>query len=902
MCSASGGQDCSGDASRLPPLPVFCAGDVIAGGKGTWSMWKWSGLFLAPAIVLLIGCGAGGGRPSGSDLEIHWGVLTNMVAGRCKSRLDLINQSSSALTRSGWTVYFNFERSILPDSVSEAFSIERINGDFYRLQPSEQFTGLVPGATLTLTFESPGSIINVSGAPSGFYIVYGDDGPPQTIGKMQIEPFVTKEQTERGPNDHLPRVTPAVRYQRNEGLPLLERDEIPRLIPTPSACSRAEGDVTVDAKTPIYYQPGLDFEAGYLAQALGRFLGSAPDVVADPSAAAAPDRISLRVDTDSGKPLESYQLTVDPQAGVTITGGGPAGVLYGIQSLRALFPLGPYSKSASSIAIQTVTVDDAPRFPYRGLHLDVARNFHDKAAVEKLIDVMSLYKLNHFHMHLSDDEGWRLEIPGLPELTEVGGHRGHTLDERDHLFPSFGSGPDPAVSASSGSGFFTRSDFIEILHYANRRHIAVIPEFDVPGHARAAIKSMQARRAHLETMGDHDAAIEYALDDPEDQSAYRSVQGWDDNVINVCQDSTYRFLDKVVTEVRAMYVEAGVPLEVFHIGGDEVPEGVWEKSPICSELTTSQGISGRQQLTGYFLNRMQEILARHGLTLAGWEEVALISRGEGSAKMPNPAFVARGFRPYVWSVIWGEGGEQTAYRLANAGYRVVLCNASNFYFDHAYQKDPEEVGADWAGFVDAQAAWRLPPLDLYLAATHDLMGNPLDPDDYRNAVQLSAAGARNVLGIQGELWSENQKTDAIMEYMALPKMLGLAERAWAQPSDWTAESDPEKRNDRRAAEWARFANALGQRELPRLDYLQGGYAYRIPPPGAIIENGQLKANVAFPGLKIRYTQDGSEPEATSTEYVGPVRVSGSVKLRTFDTRGRGSRTVEPTSTAAGKSN
>ncbi|MEJ2081775.1 MAG: family 20 glycosylhydrolase [Acidobacteriota bacterium] len=861
-------------------------------------MWKWLGLCLVPAVVLFSGCSTGGGRPSGSDLEIHWGVLTNLNDGLCKSRLDLVNQSSSPLPGSDWTLYFNFERSILPDSVSKAFSIERINGDFYRLRPSDRFVGLGPGATATLTFESSGSIINVSGAPSGFYIIYGDSGTPQTIDKMQIEPFVSREQTDRGSDDHLPRVTAAVRYRRNEALPLLEGDAIPPLIPTPTSFNRTEGEVTVDIRTPIYYQPGLDFEAGYLSQDLRQVLGSAPDLVADPLAAAAPGRISLRVDTDSDRPLESYELTIDPETGISVTGGGPAGVFYGIQSLRALLPLAVYSKPASSIPLPAVTVDDAPRFPYRGLHLDVARNFHDKASIEKLLEVMSFYKLNRFHLHLSDDEGWRLEIPGLPELTDVGGHRGHTLDERDHLFPSFGSGPNPAVSASSGSGFLSRSDFIEILHYANRRHILVIPEIDVPGHARAAIKSMQARRARLEAMGDHDAAIEYALDDPEDQSVYRSVQGWDDDVINVCQDSTYRFLDKVVAEVLAMYVEAGVPLEVFHIGGDEVPDGVWEKSPICSEMTTSQGISGRQQLAGYFLNRMQEILAGHGLTLAGWEEVALVSRGDGRAEMPNPAFVARGFRPYAWSAIWGEGGEQTAYRLANAGYKVVLCNASNFYLDLAYQKDPQEVGADWAGFVDTEAAWRLPPLDLYLAATHDLMGNPLSPDDYRNAVRLTAAGIGNVLGIQGELWSENQKTDAIMEYMALPKMIGLAERAWAQPSDWTTEQDPDKRDVLQAAEWARFANAVGQHELPRLDDLQGGYAYRIPPPGAIIEDGQLKANVAFPGMKIRYTLDGSEPDAGSTEYVGPVRVTGPVKLRTFDTRGRGSRTVEPTASTA----
>ncbi|MFZ0430659.1 MAG: family 20 glycosylhydrolase [Acidobacteriota bacterium] len=856
-------------------------------------MRTWIGLGLLAATLFSSGCVTSVGRPSGPDLELHWGVLTNLDPDRCKSELSVINHSSAQLPSTGWTIYFNFERTIIPESVTDGLSIERINGDFYRLDPVSHFPGLAPNARLTLTFDSLGSIINVSGAPAGFFVVYSDDGVPQTIDNLQIAPFVRPEQTERGADDHLPVVTAAIRFHRNERLPLLEGDEVPQLLPTPRSIWQGQGSLTLDSRTPIYYQPGLDFEANYLAQALKELLGTAPTVVEDPIAGTAAGRISLRIDTDSEPPVDSYHLSAASDAGVEITGGGPAGVLYGIQSLRSLLPLSAYQKPGASLPLREVTIDDAPRFPYRGLHLDVARNFHDKASVEKLLDVMSFYKLNRLHLHLTDDEGWRLEIPGLPELTEVGGHRGFTLDERDHLFPSFGSGPSPDAAVSPGSGFFTRADFIEILHYAHRRHIRVIPEVEVPGHARAAIRSMQARRVHLEAMGDHAAAVQYLLDDPEDQSIYRSVQGWNDNVVNVCQESTYQFMQKVVTEVRAMYVEAGVPLEVFHIGGDEVPEGVWDKSPICSELATSRGISGRQQLTGYFLNRMNEILSAQGLTLAGWEEVALVTAHDGTTKTPNPAFVGRGFIPYAWSAIWGQGGEQTAYRLANAGYRIVLCNASNFYFDLAYEKDPEEVGADWAGFVDTRSPWEVPPLDLYLAAVTDLMGNPIDPGDYGNAVRLTTAGAANVLGIQGQLWSENLKNEALLEYMALPKAIGLAERAWAQAPAWTTEPDSQQRDALRAAAWARFANTVGQRELPRLDHLQGGFAYRIPPPGAVIEEGQLKANVAFPGLRIRYTLDGSLPDATSTEYLGPVRVSGPVKLRTFDSRGRGSRVIEP---------
>ena len=159
--------------------------------------------------------------------------------------------------------------------------------------------------------------------------------------------------------------------------------------------------------------------------------------------------------------------------------------------MLALLPIESYKERGKSIALPAVHIVDAPRFHYRGQHLDVARNFQSKESVEKLIDLMAFYKLNYLHLHLTDDEGWRIEIKQLPELTAVGGRRGHTLDEANWLQPSQGSGPDP--KAAPGSGFYTQRDFIEILRYARERHIKVIPEIDLPGHARAAIKSMQSR-------------------------------------------------------------------------------------------------------------------------------------------------------------------------------------------------------------------------------------------------------------------------------------------------------------------------------------------------------------------------------------------------------------------------
>ena len=212
---------------------------------------------------------------------------------------------------------------------------------------------------------------------------------------------------------------------------------------------------------------------------------------------------------------------------------------------------------------------DAPRFGYRGLMLDVARNFQPKAAVLRVLDLMARYKLNAFHFHLTDDEGWRLEIPSLPELTSVGARRGHTLDSSRFLPPAYGSGPD--VDQPFGSGFYSRADYVEILRYAAARHIEVIPELEMPGHARAAIKAMEARFRTLQATGDAEGASRFLLSDPEDRSIYTSAQGYHDNVMNPALPSTYAFIERVVQDLVALHREAGVPLRNLHVGGDEVP-------------------------------------------------------------------------------------------------------------------------------------------------------------------------------------------------------------------------------------------------------------------------------------------------------------------------------------------
>ncbi len=845
--------------------------------------------------------------PPVGPITLEWGVLSNVEEeGRFRSELIIRNQGSVALPSDGWGLYFTFWRPIIVDGGLDGLVIDHINGDFYRIRPGEGFKPIGPGSSRTIPLSAGAWAINESDAPDGFYFVWGDpeDGTIQELQNPTIRPFVEMGQLSRSESDRLPVDTAERRYEANENARALNEEEIPPILPRPASLTRGTGTVTLNPTWRILYDGPLEGEARYLGRSLVPILGRWPEIAAGSDSTR--NSIRLRIDPAMDT-AESYRLSVRPEQGITITGADAAGVFYGVQSLRLLIPPQAYSGKAGEpdgagrdngvdvergrLAIPVVDIDDRPRFGYRGMHLDVARNFQPVEEVKKLLDLMATYKLNKFHFHLSDDEGWRIAIADLPELTEVGGRRGHTLNESEHLMPSLGSGP---TTRSRGSGFFTRDQFIDVLRFANARHIEVIPEIDMPGHARSAIVAMEARRNRLRRNGRPEEAGRHALVDPADESEYRSVQMWTDNVVDVCMESTYRFLETVVDDLIAMYDEAGVPLNVVHTGGDEVPDGVWQKSPSCEQLIAStEELNDVDDLPDYFLRRFDAILDRHGLATGGWEEIALtMEHGDGrTVKTPNPDFVDHGFRPYVWNAVWGWGAEDTAYKLANAGYPIVISNASNFYFDLAYAKHPEEPGLYWAGFIDTLDPFAFIPFDLYKVPQHDMLGRTISDDAYEEAERLTEPGRRNVLGLQGQLWSENVRSNDRLEYMVFPRLISLAERAWAPQPAWATIDHDESRHSALQEDWNVFANALGRRELPRLDYLHTGVHYRIPPPGAVIRDGQLYANNALPGFTVRYSTDGSEPSAASTAFEGPVDVHGGVMLRTFSASGRGSRTV-----------
>lgn len=841
-------------------------------------------------------------RPSGETLAVTYKVVSHNPSGKMayQAFFTIENNSEYALDSTEWALYFNqSNRRIKAESVTDIATIEQISGDWYRLSPTEKFA-LAAGEKVKIEFEASPFMIKESDAPIGLYFVFkNEEGKdiPEEVSNYTLLPFDSPAQTQRSVKDKVKVPTAASVYEQNAQLQAIEPAQLSKIVPTPATFALHGGQFIWTEQLTVQYQKGLKKEAKFLATALKqRFEAGVQMKTTEQELEASGHNIILSLSmgpSPDGQAMDSYHLDAPTTGNLSISAYANAGIFYGIQSLLALLPLDSYARPTDTIALEAVSVVDVPRFAYRGMHLDVSRNFHKKEAVLKLLDLMAFYKLNKLHFHLTDDEGWRLEIPKLPELTLVGAFRGHTLDETDFLHPSYGSGPFADSKGSYGNGFYTQEDFIEILRYATERHIEVIPEFDTPGHARAAIVAMKARYRRLLKTGREEEAKTYLLHDVEDESEYRSVQDYNDNVICVCQEATYHFLETVVDAVQQMYQEAKAPLKAIHIGGDEVPKGVWEKSPACQQLIdNTASVKSTEDLSFYFYRRWNEILKQRNIKVAGWEEIALKKnkRNGNSEWVANPEFTNEQFIPYVWQNLWGN--QDLGYKLANAGYPVVLCNVTNLYFDLAYNKDPLEPGLYWGGFVDTRKAYEFAPHDVFKSTNIDPYGQAFSLANYRkNQVQLKSDSRNNIYGIQGQLWSETVKGQAAMEYYIFPKLLGLAERAWAQQPEWaTIENDAERANSLQE-DWNVFAHTLGNRELYRLSQIFGGVQFRIPPPGAIIEDGQLNANIAFPGLSIRYTTDGSEPTVESQEYTDVVPVMGQVKLRAFDSAGRGSRVL-----------
>ncbi len=738
-------------------------------------------------------------------------------------------------------------------------------------------------------------MIKQTDAALGMYFVFYDaEGKEMGIvpvGKQIIGEFTRPEQLKRTAEDELEVPTPSSRYASN--LKLSQLNEIPQnsIIPTPRSFKNGKDPILIDKKWQIFYGEGLDSEAEYLAKRLKELTGE--DFTMVKGKPTHQPSFSLHLKFGQFTKKESYQLSVDPKTGIDMEGKDGAGVFYAIQSFLASLPATSFQNRKSPLQATSLWITDEPRFPYRGLQFDMARSFQTKATMLKMLDIMAFYKLNHFLFYFMEDEGWRVEIPGLPELTQIGSRRLHGNLSDPSLHPSYGSGPFADAKDSYGSGYFTSDEFVEMLKFAKERHITVIPVINFPAHVRSAIKSMEFRYQRLMKEGKVAEANEYRLIDPEDTSKYISAQGYHDNVVCVGRESVYHFYDTAVKGIRKMYEKAGVPMEIFHTGGDEVATGAWNGSPMVKKLLAEHPEikPDDKSLQAYCFRRISAILKDNGVkSIGGWEEAALISDANGKPT-PNFEFVGKGLLPYLWNNT--EGAEDLGYKLANSGYKVVLCDVSNFYLDFPYDKDPVEPGNYWAGFLDTKQFYAFAPYDLFKTTTKTAMGRTIDTEkELAGKVRLKPVAKKNILGVQAQIWSETIKGEAMLEYYYLPRLIAFSETAWSPERKWETIENKDARENTITKDWNILANILATKELPRLSILNGGYNFRVPLPGAMIKDGILHANVEFPGLEIRYTTNGSEPTLQSQLYTQPVKVSGSVKLKSFVVGGRSSRTSE----------
>jgi len=408
----------------------------------------------------------------------------------------------------------------------------------------------------------------------------------------------------------------------------------------------------------------------------------------------------------------------------------------------------------------------------------------------------------------------------------------------------------------------------------------VIPSFDMPGHSRAAIHSMEVRYRRLMAAGRKADAERFRLVEPGDTTQYRSVQNYNDNTLNVCLDSTYRFIDAVIDDIAALHAAAGVPLKTYHIGADETA-GAWSGSPACKALMAKTGLTAAQ-LGPMFIERVSQSLARKHIAVAGWSDGL---DHVDPAKMPAK----------VQSDIWGDlftAAPAEASRAVNLGWKTVIAVPNVLYFDMPYAANPLERGYDWGTrSVDSFKVFSFMPDNLPANASvmTDIHAKPVTATD-----STPLAPGRSFAGAQANMWSETVRRDSIADHMLFPRLLALAERAWHRAS-WepayqvgAAYSFGDGKVDLAAlkSDWTSFAGKMPL-QLGELD--RDGIMYRLAPPGARIVNGMLEANSEFPGQPIEYRGKGGQ----WLRYSRPVRASGPVELRTRTYDGsRTSRIVE----------
>lgn len=779
-----------------------------------------------------------------ADLGADWGSCAT-------GRFILENRGASTLTGDGWKLYLHSIRRLLRVG-HPGFALRHLTGDLYELTPQPGAVVLRAGERVELPFVAEYWLQRYSDVLPRPYVVVAGAAPAvlkhnDTDDETRYVESLPADSGKVPPNAGEVTETPAqrLRVQAERGTPSPVAEVAARALPAVRRTQLSQGEI--DLRGVELALP--DLVPVHLAALRERAstLGLGSDGV-QVSGALAPQALPADIAVPGG-----YRLKIE-RSGVTIEGYDAAGLYYGVQTLFSLTPAG-------GGRIPPMTVEDAPRFTHRGMMVDVARNYRQPATLRRLIDQMSAYKLNRLHLHLSDDEGWRIAIPGLPELTEVGARRCHDPEEAQCLLPQLGSGPDNR----SGGGYLRRDEYIALVRYAADRFVEVIPEIDMPAHARAAVVAMEARYRRLHAQGREQDANAYRLLDPDDTSRTLSVQFYDRrSYLNPCAPGARKFAAKVISEIAAMHRDAQAPLSVWHFGGDEAKnillgagfqprdgadpakgridiaaqDKPWARSPMCTALLQHDGEVSVDALPTRFAREVSTLVRDNGIeTLAAWQD------GLKHASGPQD-FATRSVMATLWDTLFW-GAADGARNWSAKGFRTVLALPDYLYLDFPYTNDPHERGYYWASHAtDGYKIFSLAPENL--AQNAEVM-----PDrDGKPFELVSKAPAPRIDGIQAQAWGEIMRTDQQFEYMVYPRLMAVAERAWHRAS-WErpfVEGERYKLGETDQVDkgalvrdWLVFSGVVNGRELDKLK--RAGVAYR-PKRAAVAVSGVTSSGVA----------------------------------------------------------
>jgi hexosaminidase len=790
-----------------------------------------------------------------SPIAVNWQMgQNNSVSNNYSSRFVIKNISQQPLD-SNWEFFFNqFSRSVsLPDGCP--VDINEVSTTYYRVKPNANYKALAAGDSLVIDVVMGGALVNKNYMPAGGHVVLNGDMTKPIAVNINRSPLDKPGQW----RDHKAYPDGNYMYAYNEAINGFGDGYTGNdydIFPAPKQVDIEDGFTQVGSLVSIKYGKWFQWGGYRRAKALltdelqkrGVYVSSGQKTV-----------IELLLDKKLSTNGEYYTLRVH-DGKISIHGVTQAALMNGVKTLMAALD---HSKGHR---LQNCFVIDWPDFGYRGVMLDIARNFViNPADFKRTIDLLSYYKINTIQFHFTDDEAWRLEIPGFPELTQVAARRGATLDEKGYLAQIFDGNGNPDDLSQCGNGYFTRDEFIELLKYARAHGVRIIPEIETPGHARAAIVAMKSRAMNNPT------AEQFRLWDDKNESVFTSAQNYHDNVLNVASDDVYRFIDRVVAELEKMYKEAGLKLEIVHLGGDEVPNNAWAKSPDVQALMQREGLKTQHEVSEYYIKRISQLLAARKIRIEGWQEVALDHKPEFNALVaPRVAGVN------AWSTVGSRS--DVPYRLANDGYPVILSNVTNFYMDMGYSWHQNEQGLHWGGKVDEFDAWSGLPANIYASARTAVDGTPLNITTAGDG-KAKLEKPENIIGIQAQLWGETLRSFDEVQYMLLPKMMGVSERAWTAVPEWSKDLTDTKAYDEARHQ---YNLKIGTRELPMLKGM--GFNFRVGPPGIKVVDGMLLINTQYPDELVTYTLDGSEPTVDSPRWTAPVPVKTQpqvIKAKTF---------------------